>query len=126
MEISNKKVIHDDFLKLSRGRVIETRSLRSGLAIGNDNYVSIIGSGFEGVTYVGGLVGKGYPEYISLVYDHGLEYYTRIYVYADDVYIFEEDTEPFNKLQKLNRGNYVVYVGRGDTRKNYVLLVRDY
>lgn len=125
MDIS-KTIIHDEFLKLVRNRVIETRSDRGGVAIGNKDFVTVIGSEFEGVTYVGGLAGKGFPDYISLVYELGLEYYNRIYVYADDVYIFEEDTEPFKKIQKLNRGNYVVYVGRGGIRKNYVLLVRDF
>lgn len=119
-------VKHEEFLNLVNNRVVKTYSDRGGVAIGNNDYVTLIGSKFEGVTFIGCLARKDYAEFLSLINQIGLEYCTRIYVNSDDVYIFEQDSQPFKKTQRLNRGNSIVFTGRGSLRKNYMLLVRDF
>lgn len=124
MEIHNKKIIHDDFIKLVGKRVIKTWSDRGGVAIGNKDFVMLIGSGLDGNTFVGGLQGKGFPEYVSLVHECGLKYYSTLYVYAN-AYIFSEDVEPFpiSTGSRLVAGTYTVYIGYG-AENNYLLLVK--
>lgn len=98
-----------------------------GVAIGNNTYVTLIGSHFEGNTFVGGLIGSQCPDYTLRTHQIGLDYYTTVYVY-DDIYIFREDIEPFsaefNERKRLQRGTYGVYIGYGKKNYNYVLFAR--
>lgn len=122
-----QKVIHDEFIELvGENRVFNTFSTRGGVAIGNKTYVTLIGSHFEGNTFVGGLKGSEYTDYTLRTHQIGLEYYTTVYVY-EDIYIFSEDVEPFsaefNKRKRLQRGTYGVYIGYRK-KNNYVLFAR--
>ena len=113
-------IIHEDFVKLSDGKVIKTLASRGGVAIGNKAFVMLIGSELDGNTYVGGLKDK---TDFGHIYESGLRYYTTVYVY-DDVYIFKEDIELFQveEATRLNRGTYAVYIGHGK-KDNYMLFV---
>lgn len=94
-----QKVIHDEFIELvGERRVFNTFLIRGGVAIGDNTYVTLIGSHFEGNTVVGGLIGSECPDYTIRTHQIGLDYYTTVYVY-EDIYIFREDIEPFSAVQ---------------------------
>ena len=116
-------VTYYNFEKLvGKRRIIKTRSTRSAVAVGNENFVTLISLELGGITLVGGLIPREKPDYITRVDEMDLKYYTTVFAY-EDAYIYREDEEPFDSGVKLAAGVYIVYVGF-EKRKNYVLFVR--